>query len=629
LNWVIFGRVVSEKVNRPNLESRHASPYDREPDPARDFHSYSAPDLIKVKHIDLELDVSFTRRTLKGFAILTFERLSRANHSLILDTRGLDIIGVEISTDGHSFSRTPFSVGPEDPILGSPLEISLTDKGNRVRIEYLTRPEASALQWLEPSQTAGKVQPFMFTQSQPIHARSWVPLQDSPQVRITYDARVRTPPNLLALMSAENRAHEPSDGNYFFKMDQPIPSYLMALAVGDLAFKPLGPRTGVYAEKPFIEQAAWEFTDTEKMMEVTERLYGPYRWGRYDLLVLPPSFPWGGMENPKLTFITPTVLAADKSLVALIAHELAHSWSGNLVTNATWRDFWLNEGFTVYVERRILEEVYGREREEMESVLARQNLQTVMSSLEEKDRIMHIDLKGRDPDVGITRVPYDKGALFLRHLEETFGRERFDRFLRQYFEHFAFQSITTATFIEYLSENLLDKYPDLARRVPITKWIYEAELPSSAPTPKSDAFRRVESEADKWLQGIKPAAEIEATSWTTHEWLHFLRYLPRPLDIEKMKELDASFYLTQSNNAEIAHQWLFMAISSQYRTAYPRLQQFLTSTGRRKLITPLYQELSKTSQGRQEAREIYRHARLTYHPVAVASIDKILNWNGK
>lgn len=621
--------MLTEKINKPNLESQHASPYDRQPDHALDFHSYSTPHQIRVNHIDLELDVSFTERILKGVAILTFERLSRDTDSLILDTRGLDIIGVETLREGLSFSRVPFSLGPADPILGSPLEISLSNNGNQVRIEYRTRPDASALQWLEPAQTAGKQQPFMFTQSQPIHARSWVPLQDSPQVRMTYNARVRTPPNLLALMSAENRVHEPTDGNYFFKMAQPIPSYLMALAVGDLAFKPIGPRTGVYAEKPFIEQAAWEFADTEKMMEVAERLYGAYRWGRYDLLVLPPSFPWGGMENPKLTFITPTVLAGDKSLVALIAHELAHSWSGNLVTNATWRDFWLNEGFTVYVERRILEEVYGREREEMEAALALQNLQTVMSSLEENDRIMHIDLKGRDPDEGITRVPYDKGALFLRHLEETFGRERFDRFLRQYFDHFAFQSITTATFIDYLSENLLGKYPEQARHVPINEWIYEAELPFNAPTPKSDAFNGVEKEADQWLQGIKTAAEIEASSWTTHEWLHFLRYLPRPLDIEKMKELDASFHLTWSSNAEIAHQWLLMVIRSQYKVAYPRLREFLTSTGRRKLIAPLYQELSKTPHGRQEAREIYAQARPTYHPVAVAAIDKILNWNSK
>jgi leukotriene-A4 hydrolase len=617
----------SSKFDQPNQVSAAC---DLQADLARDFHSHSNSHQVRVNHIELELDVLFSERMLEGIVVLSFERLSLdTNHPLILDTRDLNIIKVEASTDGLSFRPTPFSLGSGDPILGSPLVIQLVDKGSHVRIEYSTGPSASALQWLDPAQTAGKNQPFMFTQSQPIHARSWIPLQDSPQVRITYNAKVRTPRNLLALMSAENQTREPSDGSYSFKMDQPIPSYLIALAVGDLAFRPLGRRTGVYAERPVIERAAWEFADTEKMMEVAEQLYGPYGWGRYDLLVLPPSFPWGGMENPRLTFITPTALAGDKSLIALVAHELAHSWSGNLVTNATWRDFWLNEGFAVYVERRILEEVYGRERAEMEAALALQNLENILSSLAESDRIMHIDLKGRDPDTGITRVPYDKGALFLRHLEETFGRDRFDRFLRGYFTHFAFQSITTEDFINYLKENLLDKNPGLASLVSIEEWIYGTAIPLNAPQPKSDAFKKVESQADQWLQGTIPASKIKTTSWSTHEWLHFLRYLPQRLDKDKMKELDEAFGLTRSNNAEIVDQWLLIAIRNQYKQAYPRLQEFLTSTGRRKLITPLYQELVKTTEGKKNAIAIYSQARPTYHPVAVAAIDKILQRNNK
>lgn len=615
----------SRKFDQPNQVSAVC---DLQADLARDFHSHSNSHQVRVNHIELELDVLFSERILKGIVVLSFDRVSLdTNHPLTLDTRDLNIIKVEASTDGRSFRPTPFSLASGDPLLGSPLVIQLADKATQVRIEYSTRPSASALQWLDPAQTAGKNQPFMFTQSQPIHARSWIPLQDSPQVRITYNAKVRTPRNLLALMSAANQPQEPSDGNYSFKMDQPIPSYLMALAVGDLAFRRLGQRTGVYAETPVIERAAWEFADTEKMMEVAEQLYGPYRWERYDLLVLPPSFPWGGMENPRLTFITPTVLAGDKSLIALAAHELAHSWSGNLVTNATWRDFWLNEGFTVYVERRILEEVYGRERAEMEAALARQNLEKVLLSLDESDRIMHIDLKGRDPDAGITRVPYDKGSLFLRHLEETFGRDRFDRFVCGYFSHFAFQSITTADFIAYTKTHLLDKYPELASIVPIEEWIYGPAIPLNAPQPKSDAFKTVESQADQWLQGTIPASKIETTSWTTHHWLHFLRYLPQRLDEEKIKTLDETFHLTESNNAEIAHQWLLIAIRNQYKRAFPRLQEFLLSTGRRKLIEPLYRELVKTPDGKRTAIEIYRQARTTYHPVAVAAIDKILEWN--
>src|SRR5688572_15852500 len=428
---------------------------------AQDVHSYAKPSAVRVKHVDLDWDVLFDQKILKGTATLTVERSSQTE-PLILDTRDLKIEKVETSAGGTTYSAGTFTVGATDKILGAPLTIPLPAGANRVRIHYSTSPGASGLQWLAPAQTAGKKDPFMFTQSQAIHARSWIPLQDTPSVRVTYTARVRTPRNLLAVMSAENDAGTPRDGDYSFRMRQPIPSYLIALAVGDLRFRGLGRRTGVYAEPQVIARAASELSDTERMVVATERLYGPYRWGRYDLLVLPASFPYGGMENPRLTFATPTILAGDKSLVSLIAHELAHSWSGNLITNATWRDFWLNEGFTTYLERRIQEAVYGRARAEMEATLGLRDLNEVIASLEDRDEILHIDLNGRDPDEGSNDIPYEKGALFLRHLEETFGRARFDQFLKSYFNHFAFQSITTAQFVDYLNKNLLDKNPALA-----------------------------------------------------------------------------------------------------------------------------------------------------------------------
>jgi leukotriene A-4 hydrolase/aminopeptidase len=594
----------------------------------KDFHSYANPEDVRIRHLDLEWQVLFDQKIFKGIAVLTIERVSQNRQApLILDTRNLNIATVETSSDGVSYTPTTFTVGSFDKILGAPLTIQLPERASRVRINYSTDPGASGVQWLEPSQTAGKKYPFVFTQSQAIHARSWIPLQDTPQVRVTYTARVRTPRPLLAVMSAENDPRTPRDGDYRFRMQQPIPSYLIALAVGDLTFRPLGRRTGVYAERPVADKAAREFSDTEKMVQATERLYGPYRWGRYDLLVLPPSFPFGGMENPRLTFATPTVLAGDKSLVSLVAHELAHSWSGNLVTNATWRDFWLNEGFTVYLERRILEAVYGRSREEMEAVLGRRTLEEELATLDDRDEILHVDLKGRDPDAGFTQVPYEKGALFLRHLEETFGRARFDQFLRSYFDHFAFQSITTEDFVDYLKKNLLDRYPDLAARVPVEEWITKPGIPSNAPRPASPAFSIVEGEAQRWLRNEIPASKIAAAKWTTHEWLHFLKSLPLALDRNKMEELDRTFHLTRSGNSEIAFQWLLMSIRNRYEPAYPRLEEYLTSIGRRKLIKPLYEELAKTPEGKERALAIYRRARPTYHPIAVASIDEVLHWN--
>jgi len=596
---------------------------------AHDDHSYSNPDEIRVRHAELDWDVLFDRRILRGGAILTVERPpgGRATR-LVLDTRDLDVQKAESSRDGLSWANAPFSLAPADKILGSALSITLPADATRVRISYATRPQASGLQWLDPPQTAGKTHPFLFTQSEAIHARSWIPLQDSPQVRITYRARVRTPKNLMAVMSANNDPKAARDGDYEFEMPQPISSYLIALAVGDLSFAPISGRTGVWAEPPVVGKAAREFADLESMIRAAEELFGPYRWDRYDVLVLPPSFPFGGMENPRLTFATPTVLAGDRSLVALVAHELAHSWAGNLVTNATWRDFWLNEGFTVYIERRIVERVFGRRRAEMEAVLGLQDLAKEIATLPEKDQILHVDLRGRDPDDGFTDVPYEKGALFLRHLEQMSGRETFDRFLRGYFDHFAFQSITTEDFLRYLHANLLDANRELAARVPVEEWVEKPGIPASAPRPKSEAFERVEAEAVRWLAGKAPASGLPAGGWSTQEWLHFLRALPATLPREKMAELDQAFHLTDSGNSEITNQWLLISIGNGYEPAYPRLERFLVSMGRRKFLKPLYEALVKTPEGQTRALAIYRKARATYHPIAVATVDKIVGWPG-
>lgn len=543
-----------------------------------DVHSWSRPEQARLRHIELSLDVRFERRMLEGAATLHFDRPARGG--LVLDTRGLEIRRVE--------NAAGFRLGAADPILGAPLTID-EPAGDWVRVHYATSPEASALQWLAPEQTAGKRHPFLYTQSQAIHARSWIPLQDSPGVRVTFDAEIRVPAGLKAVMGAGRE-----DGR--FHMEQPVPSYLIALAAGELEFRELGPRSGVYAEPDVVGRAAWEFADTEAMMSAVEEMFGPYRWGRYDLLVLPPSFPFGGMENPRLTFTTPTILAGDRSLVSLVAHELAHSWSGNLVTNATWSDFWLNEGFTVYLERRILEKVYGPERASMEAVLGRRELDREMESLPEQDRILHVDLNGRDPDDGCTLVPYEKGALLLRTLEREVGRERFDRFLRGYFDHFAFKSITTAEFLAYLHHKL----PVAA---PLEEWIVRPGIPAGAAEPSTDAF-----------------ADPDPAQWNTQQWLHFLRSQEHP----DMARLDAQFRLTESGNAEILAEWLFMSARENYEPAWGKLEEFLCAVGRRKFLRPLYTELMKTPEGSERARRIYGKARAGYHPITQRTVDGIV-----
>jgi leukotriene-A4 hydrolase len=557
-----------------------------------DVHSWSQPDQIRVRHLELDFDVRFDQKILDGVVTLRFEPASHPE--LVLDTRDLEIHSVE--------NASGFELGPRDPILGSPLKIQLQQGTTWVRIKYSTTPGASGLQWLDPPQTAGKRHPFLYTQSQAIHARSWIPLQDTPAVRVTFQGRVRVPAGLQAVMAAE-RAGE------HFRMQHPIPSYLIALAAGELEFRSLGERSGVFAEPALAGAAAREFADTEAMMRAVEEMYGPYRWGRYDLLVLPPSFPFGGMENPCLTFATPTILAGDKSLVALVAHELAHSWSGNLVTNATWSDFWLNEGFTVYLERRIIEKVYGREREEMEAALGRRELDREMASLPESDRVLYLPLAGRDPDDGCTLVPYEKGALLLRTIEREVGRERFDRFLRSYFDHFTFQSITTADLLDYLRR-------ELPVSVPLEEWIFQPGIPQAAAEPHSDAFSLLEAEAARWQQG----QPIETGRWSTQEWLHFMRILEHP----NMERLDREFRFSQSGNSEILHQWLLMSVRAHYEPTLPDLERFLCSVGRRKFLKPIYTELLKTPEGRQRAQRIYQHARPGYHPIAQTTLDALI-----
>jgi leukotriene A-4 hydrolase/aminopeptidase len=582
-------------------------------DVSKDYHSYANPNEVLVTHLNLDLTADFSSQKLIGSVQVTVKRQKENADKLVLDTRDLDILSV--TSQGNDVS---FELKAADENLGAALHISLPKGVDTLTINYETSPSASGAQWLTPAQTAGKKHPFLFTQAQAVHARSFIPLQDSPQVRVTYTATIRTPKELLAVMSASNDPDTERDGVYEFNMPQPIPSYLIALAIGDLQFKAIGERTGVYAEPALLDAAAAEFEDTESMLIATENKYGPYSWDRYDLLILPPSFPFGGMENPRLSFITPTVIAGDKSLVSLIAHELAHSWSGNTVTNATWRDLWLNEGFTTYLTYRIMEMVYGEDRYNMEAVLGYQDLQADINSLTPDDQILAIDLRGRNPDDVFSNIPYEKGALFLREIEQKIGRDNFDKFLLSYFEYFSFKSITTDEFIAYLDDTLLSQYADKLDKARINAWIFEPGIPEGAPVPESDAFVNVDNAREQWLAGNNGANMIQTQEWTVHQWLYFLNNMPDVLNEKQLGELDAAFSLTASKNNEIAHSWLMIAVKNEYKPAYDRLYEYLITIGRNKLVKPLYRELSKTPDGKAFAKKAFEQAKPGYHPLTIS-----------
>ncbi len=591
-----------------------------------DVHSYADLRQFQQQHLALNLRVDFEARQLIGTADIRLRRSADAGRTLVLDTRDLLVRSVSLAGKGEN-ELLAFELGADDEILGRALSIRLPQDladNFTVSICYETSPGASGLQWLTPRQTAGGKHPFLFSQSQAIHARSWVPIQDTPAARFTYEARINTPAELLAVMSADNDPAVVRDGHYTFRMQQRIPSYLLAIAAGNLEFAAIGPRTGVYAEPELLKASVAEFEDTEKMLEIGEQLFGPYRWERYDLLILPPSFPYGGMENPRLSFITPTVLAGDKSLVSLIAHELAHSWSGNLVTNADWGDMWLNEGFTTFLESRITEALYGKRQRIMEERLGYEGLLDTLASKEPRFQTLRTELKDEDPDLVFSDVPYEKGRLMLVWLDQQFGGEAMNAFLAQYFDEYAFKSIDTEAFLEYLDRNLLQKNPGRVSLAEVRAWIYEPGLPAGAPVPPADVFAPVDAARSDWLGGKTAASAIDTRDWSTQDWLYFLNNMPETLTAKQLQALDKAFGLTAVGNNEVAHSWLRIAIRNNYRPAWPRLENYLTTIGRNKLVKPLYMDLMKTSEGAAFARRVFEEARPGYHPLTVTVNHGIL-----
>lgn len=582
-----------------------------------DKHSFSEPHNVVTTHLDLDVEIDFQKEVISGVASYQIENKT-GSKELILDANGLSID--KVTSEGK---ECVFTRSKKDSILGQALKIEIEKDAKEVSIHYQSAPNAKALQWLTPKQTAGKKHPFLFTQSQAILARTWIPCQDSPGVRFSYTAKVKVPTELMAVMSAENPSVKSDDGVYNFTMNQAIPAYLMALGVGNLEFQNLGEHTGIYAEPEMIEKAAFEFAETEHMLKIAEEMYGKYAWDRYDMLLLPPSFPFGGMENPRLTFVTPTILAGDRSLTALIAHELAHSWSGNLVTNKTWDDFWLNEGFTVYFERRIMERMEDKDYADMLALLGKQDLEHEVESIghTHKDTHLKLDLLNRDPDDGMTDIAYEKGYFLLRLIEETIGRKQFDKFLSTYFSENAFKVMDTKEFIAYLNKNLLDQQVDAKEKIRLEEWIYGAGIPDNCPEVRSTKFKAVDQAIHAFEKGY-PLANIESEKWSSHEWLHFLRHLPKNLSTKELKKLDQAFQFTSSGNSEILNAWFQLTIPAGYNAADKALEDFLMTVGRRKFLQPLYETLYKKDPAR--ARRIYKNARGNYHTVSTQTLDAIV-----
>ncbi|HEU4730758.1 MAG TPA: M1 family metallopeptidase [Kofleriaceae bacterium] len=579
----------------------------------RDPHSYADDTQVETASLALVARVDFGRQVLDAQAELTFAR--PGGGTLDLDTRDLAIDAVERLEGG----ALPFVLHPAEPILGARLAIELPPGTSGIRIRYRTSPEASALQWLAPAQTAGGRAPFLFSQCQAIHARSVVPLQDTPRLRIRYQAELTVPRELTAVMAAAHRGRtEAGDGVAIerFEMPQPIPPYLLAFAVGELAFRDLSPRSRVWAEPSMLDRAAWELADVEQMIASAEALFGPYDWERFDVLVMPPSFPYGGMENPRLTFLTPTVIAGDRSLVNVLAHELAHSWTGNLVTNANAEHFWLNEGFTVYAERRILEVVYGSEDAELHAAIGRRSLDLAIARFAAHPALTRLrtQLTGIDPDEAFSTVPYEKGYSFLRALEVAAGRDAFTRWLRSYIAAFRFQSITSDDFIAHIAREL----PGVLEAVDAARWLDGEGIPDTAPCATSPRLAAIEQ-----MGGALPDAAT-GKAWSATEWQLYLESVPRPAPVEHCRALDERFALSASTNHEVLVAWLVLALRSGYLDVVPRAEQVLAAVGRMKYLRPLYAALASDDRTRAVAHQTFERLRAGYHPIARQVVESVL-----
>ncbi|KAJ8411320.1 hypothetical protein AAFF_G00173260 [Aldrovandia affinis] len=605
--------------------------------PVADPSSFSSPSKCTTKHLNLTYRVDFDSHVIKGKVSLTLEVLEDNFSGLTLDTKDLQI--ATVTANGQEAS---FTMGVQHRFKGTPLEITLPfelSRGQHVIVEvtYDTAPSASALQWLRPEQTAGKKQPYLFSQCQATHCRTMVPCQDTPSVKHTYYAQVSVPRELVALMSAmrDGQEADPRDNSrtiYRFRQPVPMPSYLIALVVGALENREIGPRTRVWSEKETVDLAAFEFSETESMLKTAEQLAGPYVWGQYDILVLPPSFPYGGMENPCLTYATPTLLAGDRSLSNVIAHEISHSWTGNLVTNQTWEHFWLNEGHTVYLERMIGRSMENEQFRQFKAIGGWKELQESVNTFGAKNPLTNLvpNLDEVDTDEAFSSVPYEKGFALLYHLEELLGGpEVFMGFIKSYIQMFTYSSITTEEWKSYLFTYFKDKV-DILNKVDWNGWMHTPGMPPVKPQYDTTLADACIALCQRWAKAKDSdltqfsAGDLKALS--SHQIIEFLALLlqEEPIPLSHVKRMQEVYNMNAIKNSEIRFRWLRVCVRARWEEAVPLAFKMATEQGRMKFTRPLFRELYNFDKFQQEAVSTFIKHRGAMHPVTATLVAKDL-----
>ena len=568
----------------------------------------------KIRHIDFHIKVDFFTRTLEITA--AYQMQEPVHGSLYLDTYKLELL------DARLYHRSlAWDFDARDDTLGERLHLKGFEGETEFTLKLRTSPEARALQWMSESQTAGGKHPFLYSQCQAINARSIFPCQDTPSIRFTYSAEVEVPAGLTAVMAAEWVEGSQATGRFTFRMPQPIPSYLFAVAAANLDFRTLGPRTGIYAEPEVIEAAAWEFAEIEKTMVEAEKLLGPYLWGRYDLLVLPPSFPFGGMENPRLTFLTPTAILGTRGQANLVTHELAHAWTGNLVTNATWRDFWLNEGWTTYAETRITEILEGKDVTDLNAVYDEKRTLEIISRMGMNSPRTCLKYQGeeKDADSFTSVLAYTKGCFFLKECEYAVGRERFDAFIQKYMKTFQFQSLTTEGFLEFLKAEL----PDVFEKVDVQTWVYKPGMPETWHKPQSHLYDEVEKALADLKEGRLPARE-QAKNWHRYQILSFLQGLPKTISVEDCKTLEDVLELEKRNDDHFLSYFYATCILSGYQEILPRVENFVERIGRMLYLMPVARAMVEAEWSRDKVRPLFEQVRDRHHPMTIAAMQDFL-----